>query len=255
MADLAAATAFDARVARVSLVAASYQTALLFEPERLRARTDELAAQLAPAVAEMNAALAAIVNPADRSLAAPLAAAASRWPALLSATRDEVLANDPKRTAAGEALAAGDEEIGRALLAYRQFRSQWAIGDAPVELPLVMRWLEARRDLERIEGALGERMPANGGVSLKRPEAFRDAVAEASRRARAGSAALDEARRREAAAWIDAQEAAIQAMLDLAAAEKPPERARASLTYQARKVDVLDATAAYTRLTAAMVRR
>jgi hypothetical protein len=250
MADLAAATAFDARVARVSLVATSYQSTLLFEPADLRGRTDRMTPQLEAAVTEMNAALAAIRNPADRALAAPVAAAASRWPALLARARDEVLTNDPKRTQAGEALAAGDEEIARALLAYRRFRSGWTIVDAPLELPEVVRWLEARRDLERLESTLGERMPADGGVSLKRPDAFRSAVREAAARGRTGALALDPDRQRRALEWIDAQQGAIEAMLELAAADKPPLRAKASLVYQARKVDVLDAGAAYTALTA-----
>jgi hypothetical protein len=250
MKDLSAATAFDARIAKLSLLAATYQGWLMIEPGDLAARTDALAPQLEAAVAEVSSAFAAIRHPEDRARASRLAEAASRWPRLLAEARREVLAKDPAPTAAAEALAAADEEVGRALLAYRQFRSQWVLSDAPPEVPAVVGWLEARRDLERIEGALGERMPADGGVSLARPEEFRKAVEDAVARARAGASALDEPRRAQALAWIEAQERAIAAMLDLAAAQTLPERSRASLAYQAQKLAVLEATAEYTRLTA-----
>jgi hypothetical protein len=251
MADLAAATAFDAKVARLSLLAATYQSWLQVRPDDLRARTDALAPRLEEAARDVERALAPIRNASDRVLAARLAAAVLRWPALLAAARDEALSGDRSRMAAGEALAAADGTIGAALLEYRRFRSGWAIGDAPAELPEVVRWLEARRDLERIEGALGERMPADGGVSLARPQGFREAVADAAGRARTGAAALDEARRGHALAWIDAQERAVGAMLDLAGAVAPAARARAALAYQSEKVAVLEAVAEYTRLTAA----
>jgi len=252
MSDLAAATAFDVRIARLSLLAATYQTWLMVEPGDLRARTDALAPRLDAAAADLTSALGSIRHPEDRARAARLAEAASRWPRLLAEARGEVLVKDPARTSAAEALVATDEEVGRALLAYRQFRSQWVLSDAPPEVPTVVGWLEARRDLERIEAALGERMPADGGVSLARPEAFRQAVEEAAGRARAGAAALDDARRVQALSWIEAQERAIAAMLDLAAARSPPERARASLAYQSQKLAVLEATAEYTRLTAGL---
>jgi hypothetical protein len=252
MADLAAATAFDARIARLSLLAATYESWLMVEPADLGARTDALAPELERAVAGAKSAVEAIRHPEDRARASRLAEAAARWPRLLAEARREVLAKDPARTSAAEALFAADEAVGRALLDYRRFRSQWAVADAPFESPPVMGWLEARRDLERLEGALGERMPAEGGVSLARPEGFRSALAEAAGRARAGAAALDEARRAQAVAWIDAQERAVAAMLDLAAARAPAERARASLAYQAQKLAVLEATAEYTRLTAGL---
>jgi hypothetical protein len=250
MSDLAWATAFDARIARLSLLAATYQSWLMIEPDDLVARTDALAPQLETALAQVRGAVEAIRHPQDRARAARLAEAAARWPRLLAEARREVLAKDPARTSAAEALAAADEEVGRALLDYRGFRSQWVLADAPYEAAPVIGWLEARRDLERLEGALGERMPADGGVSLARPEGFRRALEEAAARARAGAAALDEARRVQALAWIDAQEGAIAAMLDLAAAQAPAERVRASLAYQAQKLAVLEATAEYTRLAA-----
>ena len=250
MSDLAAATAFDAAVARLSLLAATYQSWLMIEPRDLRARTDDLAPRLDSAAAELSAALEAIRHPEDRARASRVAGAASRWPRLLAAAREEVLAGDRARTSAADALAAVDEEVGRALLDYRRFRSEWSLADAPLEAPAVVGWLQARRDLERIEASLGERMPAEGGVSLARPETFRKAVEEAAGRARAGAAALDDARRVQALAWIAAQERAIGAMLELAAAQEPPQRARASLAYQSQKLAVLEATAEYTKLTA-----
>jgi hypothetical protein len=251
MADLAAASAFDAKMARLSLLSTQYKSDLtLSDGPALRSRTEALAPRLEQAAQELSAALEAIRNPEDRSRAARVAKPAARWPALLAATRDELLGPGRRREAA-DALAAADEQTAQALVAYRSFRTGWRIADAPEEAPQVVEFLRGRRELEALESRVGARLPAGPATAVPLDPAPIGAELEAAaKRARAGLAALDEPRRAQAAAWIDAQETAIRALLALAAETAEERRAKASLEYQAQKVAALEATAEYTRLTA-----
>ncbi len=260
MADLVAATALDARVARLTLLASEYKTALTFDRgTRLLAHTDELAPKLDQASAEAGRALEAIAHPGDRALAAPVVAAAQRWPALLRAARDELLGPpNVDRARAAEALAAADAEVARALSAYRRFRASWRIADAPGEDAAVMAFLLSRRTLESAETELGSALPEGPGTSADggRPDfAFaRRRVDGALREARAAAGRVDAARRPSAVAWVDAQGKALDAMLSMGAgAAAPEEYARLGLVYQGAKVESREAAAAYTRATAARI--
>ena len=255
MSDLAAATAFDARVARLSLLATQYKAEMtLQDGPRLRAKTEELRPRLDAAAREVHAALDGIRSPDDRGRAGRVAEVATRWPALLAATRDELLGPAQRRSAA-DALAAADEQLAQALLSYREYRAGWRIADAPEEAPAVVQFLSARHDLEALESRVGARLPT--GPSSPAPVALdplRSELAALVGSARERAAALDPARRAQALAWVDAQERAIAALLDLAAQTAIELREKASLEYQGYKVAVLEAAAEYTRLTAARAR-
>jgi hypothetical protein len=251
MADLAAASAFDAKMARLSLLATQYKSDLtLSDGSTLRAQTEALAPRLDQAAQELSSALEAIRNPDDRSRAARVARLAARWPALLATTRDELLGPERRREAA-DGLAAVDEQIAQALVEYRSFRAGWRIADAPQETPQVLEFLRGRRELEALESKVGARLPAGPATAVPLdPGPVRAELEAAAKRARAGIAGLDEPRRARANAWVDAQETAIRALLGLAAETAEERRAKASLEYQAQKVAALEATAEYTRLTA-----
>ena len=119
----------------------------------------------------------------------------------------------------------------------------------------MVQFLSARHDLEALESRVGARLPA--GPSSPAPIALdplRSELAALVGPARERAAALDSARRAQALAWVDAQERAIAALLDLAAQTAIELREKASLEYQGYKVAVLEAAAEYTRLTAARAR-
>jgi hypothetical protein len=256
MADLAAASAFDAKMARLSLLATQYKSDLtLSDGSTLRSRTEALAPRLDQAAQELSSALEAIRNPEDRSRATRVARLAARWPTLLAATRHELLGPGRRREAA-DALAAVDEQIAQALVEYRSFRAGWRIADAPQETPQVLEFLRGRRELEALESKVGARLPVGPATAVPLdPGPVRAELEAAAKRARTGIAGLDEPRRARASAWVDAQESAIRALLGLAAETAEERRAKASLEYQAQKVASLEATAEYTRLTAARAGR
>ena len=251
MADYAAALWLDARVARLSLLASEYRAALAgSRGAALRRRTVELDARLDAAASLAGQALEAVTDPRDRVLAAPLVAAAQRWPALLRQARRERLAPARGGDDAARVLGTADAEVARALDAYRRSRNGWILVGGHPEEAGPAAFLSSRRALEQAEARLGKRLPqgpAEVGPDLR---GARQGIQSSIQRARTAAEAVDPARRPAARAWVDAQGRALVALLDLAEAREP-DRLRLSLAYQAAKVEALEAVAEWARLTAA----
>lgn len=253
MADYAAALALDAGVARLSLLASEYRAALATtRGPALRRRTAELDVALDAAAAHAGEALRAVADPRDRVLAAPLVAAAQRWPALLREARAERLAPAPSGDRAVRSLGAAEADVARALDAYRRSRNGWILADGGPEEPGAAGFLSSRRGLEQTEARLGARLP--GGPKGAGPDlrGARHGIEVNLQRARAAAEEVEPGRRACARAWVEAQGRALGALLDLAAAGEP-DRLRLSLAYQAAKVEALEAGAEWARLTAGRV--
>jgi len=206
-ADLAAAAALDARLARLAFIAAELETALAFErADKLRILAARMSPPLEAAAAEAERALDGISDPRDRERAVPLVEAARRWPGLLSAAVAERLAPEgrPPGPALG-ALAATDEEVARRLDAYRRFRSTWRLAAGPPEGEGALLFLDARRSLEAAEARLGQALPGPGapGGPLD-PATARTGMAAAVERAREASGRVDPERRAAARRFVDA---------------------------------------------------
>jgi len=250
MADYAAALALDARVARLSLLASEYRAALASSNgAALRRRTAELDARLEAAASLAEQGLEAVTDPRDRVLAAPLVAAARRWPALLRQARAERLAPARRSDAAARALGAAEAEVARALDAYRRSRNGWVLVGGLPEDPGPAAFLSSRRVLEQAEARLGRRLPAGPGGDGPDLRGARQAIESNLERARTAAEEVEPARRPVARAWAEAQGRALRALLDLASAGEP-DRLRLSLAYQAAKVEALEAGAEWARITA-----
>ena len=256
LADLAAAAAVDARLSRLSALAARYQVEIAAAPpDRLAERTGRLDSLLDAAAAEAAAALDQVRDPRDRALAAPLVAAAGRWPSLLRRSRAERLAGAPGPATAG--LSALGEEVALGLEAYRRARSGWVLS-APPEDETAVAFAQARNELERTEARLGAALPAGPEVAAPRLDAARAraAIEVAVRRGRAAAAVIAGDRRAAAQRWVDAQARTLEALLALAGSPPDPrERTARSLGYQDAKVEALGALAEYARLAAARAGR
>ena len=253
-ADLAAAAELDARLARLSALAAEFEVALAHEGG---ARLDRSASRLEPlldaAAAEVDRALDGVRDPRDRELAAPLVAAARRWPQLLRDVRAELRAGPGKPGPAARALDDNAAEVARRLDAYRRFRANWRIADAREEDPGALAFHAARRDLEAMENRLGELLPGPAGSSPSRLGEASDLrpIVAALGRARDAALRLDAGRRGAAQAWVDAQERSLLALVALAT--PPPsaaDAARAAVTYQSARAEALAAGAELARLDA-----
>jgi hypothetical protein len=252
--DLAAAAELDARLARLSALAAEFEVALLHEGG---ARLDRSASRLEPlldaAAAEVDRALDGVRDPRDRELAAPLVAAARRWPQLLRDVRAELRAGPGKPGPAARALDDNAVEVARRLDAYRRFRANWRIADAREEDPGALAFHAARRDLEAMENRLGELLPGPVGSSPSRLGEASDLrpIVAALGRARDAALRLDAGRRAAAQAWVDAQERSLLALVALATPPPPAaEAARAAVTYQSARAEALAAGAELARLDA-----
>jgi hypothetical protein len=254
--QLVAATRLDASVQRLMALASEYKTALTYDRgPRLTEHTNIVAKRLNEAVRAADESLAQVQDPRDRDRAAPLVAAARRWPALLQATRAEPLASPRPATRAADELGALDDEVAQALERYRSFRASWRIVDSPAEPEPVLEYLRARRAIEKKETDLGnqlQRQPGPAEVAVSDPSRTRDDIRRLVSTARAAAGKLDELRRPSAIRFIDAEERALEALLATrAGAVLEEERGRQALEYQIAKVDALDAIAEYVRLTAA----
>lgn len=249
--DLAAAAALDAQLSRLSALAARYQAEIATAPpDRLGERTGRLDPLLDASVAQAAAALDQVRDPRDRALAAPLVAAAGRWPALLRQSRAERLAGAPGPATAG--LGALGEEVARGLEAYRRARSGWVL-DAPPEDETAVAFAQARNELERAEARLGAALPAAPGATAPGLDLARarGEIEVAVRRGQAAAAVVAGDRRLAAQRWVDAQARALEALLALAASPPDPrERMARSLAYQDAKAEALGALAEYARLAA-----
>jgi hypothetical protein len=253
--DLAAATRLDAEMAEVSFLSAEYKAALTFRRgDELQKETDQAAKNLERAVGELERAFEQVKHPRDREKAGALVAAARRWPALLAATRAELLApTRPTPPVAAASLAETDDAVARALEDYRRFRSGWKIAGAPQETPQVTSYLEARQGLERLEGRLGGMLPGPGApaASSKVVKDLAGIVEAEVNRARLAADGVEEPRRGKARAWIDGQARALTALVAMAdgGGKAPEELGRLSLAYQVAKVETLEAVAEFTQMT------
>ena len=250
LADLGASTRLDARIQRLIALAGEYKLALTFDRgPRLTEHTNLVSKRLEEALPEAERALADVRDPRDRALSDATMVAARRWPKLLRAARDELVSSPNAPTRAADALAAADDELERALGAYRAFRATWRITDSPSEPEPVLEFLRARRDLEAAEAAWGRRLRDAAGSTAG--AGARADLEKLVARARAAAARVDEARRSSAQRFVDAEERALLALAGMVApAALDEQRERDALSYQIAKVGALEAVADYVALTA-----
>jgi hypothetical protein len=253
LADLAAATRLDARVQRLIALTGEYKLALTFDRgPRLAQHTDLVAKRLDEALPAAERALQDLRDTRDLAIAGAILSVARRWPALLRAARDELMSSPTAPTAAANALAAADDEMARALEAYRAFRTTWRITDSPGEPEAVLEFLRARRELEAAEADWGRRLREGAGVANAAGQgAARAAIAKVVGDARTAAGKVDAGRRGSAQRLVDAEEQALTALAGMAApAALEEQRERDALSYQIAKVNALEAIADYVALTA-----
>lgn len=242
--DLAAATALDARLARLTLAAGDVQAALPAEPAAgkagaARERARALLPEVDAALAEVSSALGAIGHPVDRAQAAPVVDAAKAFAGKLAAA---VSGDAPGARA--ELFAARDA-LGAAISAYRASRGAWRLG-APEPQGAEREFAEARREMERTEMAFGSRTrvaPRESGHEFD-PAAARMTGQMATRRAKAAAESLAPPLRDPAVRYAEAQAQALDAVMGLAEAAEA-ERAAVSRRYHAAKAEALAALADY----------
>ncbi len=252
MADLAAATRFDARLQRVVALAGEYKAALTFDRgPRLTEHTDQIAKGLAEAVREAERALQDVRDPRDRAVAQPLLAGARRWPALLRDARAELLESPHPATRAANALAATDDEVARALETYRAFRATWRMTDSPNEPEEVLEFLRSRRALEEEEADLGRRLSGAAGAGMGDSAEARVRVDTIVASALRSTARVDAPRQASAKRFVESEAQALAALAGMAVPGAIDEqRERDALAYQIAKTGALDALAEYVALTA-----
>ena len=157
----------------------------------------------------------------------------------MSAARHLLPLTDDLRAGAGSpaALHGAADELGRAVLAYRQARTGYAMAAAP-EDGAALSFARARTALERAEAELGRSLPAASGPLARVPEA--------TALARRAAGALQEPLRSPALRWAEAEAQAVEALGVLGAT---PEAGRSvlALRYQQAKADALEALAEYER--------
>jgi hypothetical protein len=234
--DLALATAVDARLAKLSLAAMDVETALgaVAVPQRRRAR--DLLAPLDVARAEVDQTVAAVTHPADR-IPASRAAAVAR-------TYAERLAGAATGSVSRAELLGVRDELAAAIGAYRQSRAAWRL-DAPEPAGVEREFAEARREMERAEGALGPRQrvaPREEGHELGPPPRLAGQMAV--RRGRSAAERLPHALRGSGVRFVAAQEKVLDAVAALAGAADE-DKPRAARAYHAAKVEALSALADY----------
>lgn len=249
MRDLAAATALDARLAGLSLVAADVQAELAGQvapPAKGEARKAEagrerargLLPRLEAALAEVERAGAGVVHPGDRPGATAAVEAARTFASRL------VAAAGGEAGAAPELLAARDA-LGAAIGQYRAARARWRL-DAPEPQGAERDFAEARREMERVETAFGSRTrvaPREEGHEFD-PAAERMTGLMAAERAKALAGQLPEPLRGPAARYAAAEAEALEAVTGLGQAPEA-ERAAVARRYHAAKAEALAALADY----------
>jgi len=242
-ADLAAAMALDARLARVTLLASELQLAADDGPRALADRAASLEPRLTAAGDETERALAAVAHPGDRALAERAVEAARRWPSLARELR--------AAPSAGPApLRRPQDELGRAVFEYRRARATLPVLAAPETGPAAA-FSRASVELEHVEGEAGQRLPSaprDEGRRLDATGARRSARASVAR-ARDAAGRLPPHLQAPALRWVEAEGKAVEALLALGAAPEAGRRAL-SLGYLEAKADALDARAEYQRLRA-----
>lgn len=239
--DLAAASLLDARLASVTLEASRILDRLS-RGERDGAR--ELAPAIEAAVVAATSAAEQVSHPADRPMADAAVTAARKFAVALSAFA-ATLATDPRASPAP--LVTARDELGRSVNAYRQLRTGWRM-DQPLPVGAEQDYAAAKAEMEKAEmGALQvvSVAPRDEGHKMEYTS-IRLTTQAAAGRARDAAARLDPALRDAATRWVDAQERSVQALVALSSAS-PAEQPKASLAYQAARVEALAALAEYAR--------
>jgi len=244
--DLAAASAVDARLARLSLVAGDLHQALAPEPgakpaavAKGRAKAKALLPALEAARAEAESALAAVAHPIDRSVAQAAVAAARAYSERLGAA---VASTEPASQAD---LFAARDAFGGAISGYRASRVAWRL-DAPEPKGAERDFAEARREMERVESDFGARTrvaPRESGHEFD-PAAARMTGQMAAGRAKAAAEQLAPPLREAAVRYAEAEAKALDAFTGLFQAPVA-ERPAISRAYHAAKADALAALADY----------
>ncbi len=241
--DLALATAVDAKAARLSVIGTDIEAAVLAVAAKDRARAKELLPALDVARAELEQAVQAIANPADRLLAENLVALAKRYALELSGAAGA--------GAPGGGIVAARSELGDAIGRYRQSRGAWTLdGGAPdgAERELA----ESRREMEQAETALMSRTrvaPRERGHEFE-PAAVRMTGRMAVLRAKAAAERLPPAMRDAGSRYAAAQERVLETVAVLSQAGEK-DAARAARAYHGAKADALAALADYLAAVAA----
>jgi hypothetical protein len=252
--DLAAATAADARFARLSLAGSELQAALPAEgaakpasakaDAEARGRARALLPAVESALAETRAAVEAIAHPFDRARADAALSTAQGYAAALAAAVEG-------KPGSGADLLGARELFGRAIVAYRTVRASWRV-DAPEPTGAEKEFAEARREAERIETAFGSRTrvaPREEGHEFD-PSTARMTGQMAARRAKEAAARLQPPLQEPAVRQAAAQERALEAMLALQTAPDA-ERPAIARRYHAAKAESLAALADYVAALAA----
>jgi hypothetical protein len=224
VADLAAARALDAALARVVALSAAAPASggdLALE-ERLGA-----------AAGAAEAALGRLAQPRDRAAAEPAVAAARRVAA----------------EARSASLAAAREDLARKALDYRHSRAGWNLAAPPEGAQRELD--QVRQELEQIESEAGGVAPvAPRDEGHKMDTGGRRLAAEtAVLRGRAAAGRLEEPLGAAARRWVEAADRSVRGVLDLSAAPEA-ERSRLAAAHLAARADALEALAEYTRLRA-----
>ncbi len=245
MKDLAAATAVDARLARLSLVAGDVHQALSPEPGakpaavvKARERAKGLVPALAAALGDAERAVGIVAHPVDRRLAEAALVAAKAYAERVAAAATGTVPVGP-----GELLGARDA-LGNAITSYRASRAAWRLG-APEPVGVEREFAEARAELQRIESGIGAKTrvaPREAGHELE--SGVRMTGQLAARRAKAAAEKLPPPLHEPAVRYAEAEGRALEAFTGLFEAPEA-ERPALSRAYQEAKADALSALADY----------
>lgn len=245
MKDLAAATAVDARLARLSLLASDVHQALSPEPGtkpaavvKARERAKGLVPALAAALGDAERAVGIVAHPIDRRLADGALVAAKAYAERLAAAAEGTMPMGP-----GELFTARDA-LGGAITSYRASRAAWRLA-APEPAGVEREFAEARAEMQRIESGIGARTrvaPRESGHELEAGARMTGQLA--ARRAKAAAERLPPPLHEPAVRYAEAEARALEAFTGLFEAPEA-ERLALSRAYQEAKADALSALADY----------
>jgi hypothetical protein len=224
--DLALATALDAKLAALTLVASDLEKLMRGGGARA-SRARRLLSRLRVARAEVERSAAAVSNPADGTLAVRVGALAGRYADALAAA---VGGSAPVSAAHRGELQRAQGELAEAIDVYRRSRTGWRL-ELPPREGAERDFEDARRELERLEATL--------------PPASPPAVSLAVRRAQATAGKLPSGLREPAARYASGQEKALAALRAGSKAADARNAAAAARAYHAAKVEALAALADY----------
>jgi hypothetical protein len=233
--DLALATSFEARLARLSLAGADTEAAVLAKTAKERREAAGRLAETKVALAEVEKAFSVIRNPLDGSAAALTTELARNYVSALGSASREQAPRDAD-------LAPAREALGKSIAVYRAARSRWRL-DAPTPEGAEREFAETRRVMERAEADLGQRGAPDEARDRDQRRGFTFAAMMAKRTRRVADE-LPPALREPVQRYLDAQTNVLKALdtLRFGAAKQQPAASRA---YQGAKADALAALADY----------